>query len=336
MGGVSNAKFGYRTPAADVARHFADRARGKIILITGAAAGLGFETARTLASVGAIVHVMARSQAAAEGAVAGIRKALGEQGASAQLTPLAMDLSSLASVKTGAAKWLSTNEKLDILINNAGVMACPFSTTADGLETQIGVNHVGHFALTAALMPALAAAGAAGPEPARVVNLSSIANWFASPPCGIDFDTLAADAATYHPWNRYGEAKLANILHANELTRRCKAQGVNVIGVSLHPGIINSTKLGRNLNLPRAFSFFRSLLRKKGAFMRFLKDGFKSIPAGSSTTLVAALDPALTGGEFLANCQIETAIVHEKGGDAALAAKLWLWSEDTLARLTRA
>lgn len=167
----------------------------------GAAGGLGQETARVLAAAGGDVFIAARSEASAAKAIEKIRKDLDAvtagSGAAARLSPLAIDLSSLKSVAAGAETYIKrSGGRLHCLICNAGVMAPPYSTTAEGLESQFGVNHVGHFLLAEKLRPALAAAGT--PErPSRVVCLASTGQWLLAPKKGIDFGSLA-DGARGH------------------------------------------------------------------------------------------------------------------------------------------
>ena len=158
--------------------------------------------------MGARVYVATRSAAASDDAVKRVKAALGAAGAGADVRPLALDLSSIASVEVGAAAFLAAEPKLHCLMNNAGVMAQPLTTTKDGFEMQFGVNHVGHQLLTSLLMPGLAAAGSAE-EPARVVCLSSRGNWFFELPEGIAFDSLPPVLSKYSRWTRYGCGKRA-------------------------------------------------------------------------------------------------------------------------------
>ena len=209
-------------------------------------------------------------------------------------------------------------------------MAAPLSTTQDGLEQQFGVNHVGHQHFTTLIMPALAAAGTAD-EPARVVNLSSMGQWLFALPEGIAFDRLAPDAKSYNPWTRYSETKLANILHSHELTRRAKAAGHHVVGIAVHPGTILGTKLSRHMGGYIVFVMFRELLRR-GRTIYALTQTNKPTPVGAATQVLAALDPAIRSG-YYADCKVETYAVHPLAFDAALAAKLWDYTEQLVAGL---
>ena len=261
-----------------------------------------------------------RSAAASDDAVKRAKTALGAAGASADVRPLVLDLSSIASIEAGAAAFMAAEPKLDCLMCNAGVMAQPLATTKDGFEMQFGVNHVGHQHLTTLLLPALAAAGTAE-EPARVVCLSSRGNWFFELPEGICFDALPPVLSKYSRWTRYGETKLCNILMAEEVSRRCAAAGQHVIGVSLHPGVILGTKLARHFDLTSTVVMLRSLMAR-GRTICALTQANKPIPAGASTQLVCALQPGITGG-YYADCAPDKVYISKRAGDAALAAKLW-------------
>lgn len=322
--------FGASSTASEVAARYAASVAGLSVLVTGAASGLGFETARVLAAVGAHVTVAARSQAGAEEAVSKLRSLLSKAGvAQATLSPLALDLSSLSSATAAAAEFLEQHKALHLLVNNAGVMACPRSTTRDGLETQFGVNHVAHQHLTSLLLPALVAAGTAQ-RPSRVVNVSSMGNYLFALPEGIAFNNLPANSPTYNQWTRYSEAKLANILHAAEVTRRCKAAGQHVVGVSLHPGAILATKLGRHLDLKTSASMMSQLLRH-GTLTYGLSRKMKSVEQGAATTIFAALDPDVVPGGYYDDCKLQTQHVHRLAGDEALAKKLWTYTEELIA-----
>lgn len=195
---------------------------GKTALITGANSGLGFESAKVLAARGARVILAVRDPAKGERAADEIHHAI----PSAELELLPLDLASLASIRAAAAAFARAHDRLDVLINNAGVMAIPRRTTADGFEMQLGTNHLGHFALTGLLLPLLFAAPAA-----RVVTVSSGAHLLGR----INFDDLQGERR-YQPWLAYGQSKLANLLFAYELQRRLAAAGSGAISVAAHPG----------------------------------------------------------------------------------------------------
>ena len=243
---------------------------------------------------------------------------------------LKLDLGDLKSVKKSVEEFLSKFDKLNILINNAGVMACPKSVTADGIEAQFGVNHLGHFYLTKLLLPILSKTGTKK-NPSRVVNLSSMAQFIFAPKEGIVFDDLNGDKH-YRDWERYGQSKLANVLFSNELNERCLDK--NVISTALHPGVIMSTNLMR-------FSSFGSMMRMigrafttKGGLGMTFKERQKSIPEGTSTTLVVALDPDVKAGGYYVDCQ-ETAgaKLHAKASDKQLSNKLWEISEELCSQI---
>ncbi|OQR90384.1 WW domain-containing oxidoreductase-like isoform 1, partial [Achlya hypogyna] len=230
-------EFGPKTTGAQVADVLVTECANKTVLITGANTGLGLETARVLATNGATVVIACRTPSKGNAAVATILA----ECPSASVSFLPLDLASLASIRSFAADFSTKFNQLHILINNAGVMACPKTPTADGLETQFGVNHVGHFYLTKLLLPTLTKTGTAA-TPARVINLASLAQYLFAPEEGILFGDINGDKS-YSPWTRYGHAKLANVLFSNELNRRYQDQ--HVISVSLHPGSIPSSELSR-------------------------------------------------------------------------------------------
>ena len=197
---------------------------GKIAVITGANSGLGFEAARELARKGATVVMAVRNTDKGGAAVTRIKAEIPD--ANLQLRKL--DLGSLDSVRAFAARVTDEHDHLDILLNNAGLMATPASQTRDGFETQVGTNHFGHFVLTEELMPALEAAGAA-----RVVTITSMAR--------VQGSSLTEEktrlGAEYDPWRAYGDSKLANYQFGIELSRRLAAAGSSVMSLVAHPGI---------------------------------------------------------------------------------------------------
>jgi NAD(P)-dependent dehydrogenase (short-subunit alcohol dehydrogenase family) len=214
VGSVSDAKW----TEADIPDQ-----SGRTAFVTGANAGLGYETARALAERGAHVVMACRNAQKADDAAARIT-ALAPSGS---VEVLLTDMADLDSVAGSAAQFLAEHERLDLLINNAGIMATPHATTPQGFEAQFGVNHLGHFALTAALLPALAAAG----EGSRVVNVSSNGHKMGK----MRFDDLQA-TSRYRPWTAYFQSKLANLLFTSELQRRLTAAGSPTIAVAAHPG----------------------------------------------------------------------------------------------------
>jgi NAD(P)-dependent dehydrogenase (short-subunit alcohol dehydrogenase family) len=194
---------------------------GRTMLITGANSGIGWEAARLLAEHGAHVVVAARSEAKAEDAITRIR----EGAPSASLSSAVIDLADLSSVRAAGAGVRESYPRLDALVNNAGVMALPYRETADGFEMQIGTNHLGHFALTAELLPLVEAAGG------RVVTVSSTAARRGR----MDLDDLMGERS-YGKWSAYARTKLANLLFTLELERRLRAAGAAAMAVACHPG----------------------------------------------------------------------------------------------------
>jgi NAD(P)-dependent dehydrogenase (short-subunit alcohol dehydrogenase family) len=195
---------------------------GKTIVVTGATGGLGFEMALALAKAGADVILTGRDDGKGQSAI----EKIGRQVTGAKVNYERLDLASLASIADFAQR-MGARRSLDLLINNAGVMALPRrQVTADGFEMQLGTNHLGHFALTARLMPLLRRA-----DGSRVVSVSSLAHRTGL----IDFNDLQGERL-YSPWKAYGQSKLACLMFALELQRRSEAAGWNVISNAAHPG----------------------------------------------------------------------------------------------------
>jgi NAD(P)-dependent dehydrogenase (short-subunit alcohol dehydrogenase family) len=248
----------------------------------------------------------------------------------AKVSCMQLDLASLLSIQKFAEEVNALNKPVHILINNAGIMGCPYATTEDGFESQIGTNHLGHFQLTKLLLPLLSKSGSTE-VPARVVNLSSLANYVFPPAQGIDFDNI--DGKKYYDaYVRYGESKLANILFTKELQRRLEADHQNVITVSLHPGVILGTNLIRHLSVSIAWNATCSILTSgsAGSLSALIREPQKSIPQGSATTVRAALDPKIIPGEHYADCNVSN-LVHPEGLNAELQKKFWDLSEQLIA-----
>lgn len=279
---------------------------GATAVVTGATTGLGLETARALASAGARVIVTARSAEKGEAAVA----TLTEQVPGAAVEYGVLELGSLVSVRSFADELSGRIDALQLLVCNAGIMMVPFGQTEDGFELQFGTNHLGHFLLTARLMPLLLAGA-----PSRVVVLSS-AGHNAS---GVDLDDPNYADRPYDKMDAYGQSKSANVLFAAELDRRFADRGVHAW--SVHPGMVR-TDLGRHFTRD---DFAELGARAKGA-------GRKLPPAvgvevGASTSVWAATAPELEaqGGAYLADCAVATAADHAT--DPEIAARLWTLSE---------
>ncbi|WP_093161504.1 SDR family NAD(P)-dependent oxidoreductase [Aliiruegeria lutimaris] len=286
---------------------------GKTALVTGGSSGIGAETARALAAKGAKVIITARDMAKARNVVNGIRAASG-----AEIAVETLELGNIDSIRTFAERILARGEKIDLLINNAGIMACPQGQTDDGFELQFGSNHLGHFLMTNLIAPALADVG-------RVVSLSSSAHRM-SP---VVFDDIQFERRDYDKWAAYGQAKTANALFALGLNRRLTGRAIEAFAV--HPGAIH-TDLQRHLTEDDARLFAE--LEKAYTIQ------WKTIPAGAATSVYAATAPELAGkgGAFLADCGIWP--VNDADGfgdgvrswaiDAEAAERLWHVSEEML------
>jgi NAD(P)-dependent dehydrogenase (short-subunit alcohol dehydrogenase family) len=297
--------------------------RGKRVLVTGVSAGLGVETARALAAHGAHVIGAARDLKKAETAMEPAWVAA-KNGGGVEL--LALDLASLASVRAAADKLQKAGKPLDLVINNAGVMACPLLRTSDGFEMQFGTNHLGHFVLTNRIASLLH-------EGSRVVALSSAGHRYAN----VDLDDPNFVHGPYDPWVAYGRSKTANVLFAVAFDQRHRNRGVRATAV--HPGGIQ-TELSRHLSDADMTALVQRLnadLAAKGKPP--LK--FKSVPQGAATSVwagvVAAADAV--GGRYCENCQVTTLVTEEpldpvSGGvrpyalDALRAEALWAKSEE--------
>jgi NAD(P)-dependent dehydrogenase (short-subunit alcohol dehydrogenase family) len=243
---------------------------GRTAVITGANTGLGYETAGALAAKGA--HVVLAVRNIEKGKAAADLIARVTPGASVAIQEL--DLTSLDSIRAAADQLRADHDSIDLLINNAGVMMTPKSTTKDGFELQFGTNHLGHFALTNLLLDRVLAAPGS-----RIVTVSSVGHRFAR---GIRFDDLQWERS-YSRVGAYGQAKLANLMFTYELQRRL--QGTNTIAVAAHPGG-SRTELTRNL--PPLV----------GAVTRLVEPLFQSADMGALPTLRAATDPGVIGGQY--------------------------------------
>ncbi|HEU4403672.1 MAG TPA: oxidoreductase [Polyangiaceae bacterium] len=252
--------------------------RGRLAIVTGANSGLGFETAKVLAARGARVVLACRSPARAEGALSALRGAA----PGAAIEAMALDLADLASVRAFARAVASTYGAVDLLVNNAGLMAIPRAKTADGFEMQFGTNHLGHFALTGALLGPLEKAPAA-----RVVNVSSFGHKLGR----MNFDDLMYASRGYDRWGAYLQSKLANLLFTNELAQRLGQKGSTVVAVAAHPGYSATNLQGKGAELggPKA----------EGAFMRLTNALVaQSAAEGAWPQLRAATDPAARPGDY--------------------------------------
>lgn len=287
---------------------------GQTVFVTGANSGLGQETARAMAAKGAHVIMAGRDQAKLDEAVAAIRGTLPQ----AQLDTLTVDLASLESIRAATSRARQRFEAIDILINNAGVMACPFLHTADGFEMQLGTNHFGHFALTAELMPLIERGTAK-----RIVNLSSRGHHFAP----VDFGDPNFERRAYDPWISYGQSKTANVLFTVGLEARFAVLGIHAYAV--HPGGIH-TNLGRHMTEEMIAALMARVTSSDSGF------AWKTIPQGAATSCWAATAPELEGrgGVYCEDCHV--AEVDDEAADGGVrsyalnpsyADQLWALSE---------
>ena len=283
---------------------------GRGAIVTGANSGLGLVTARELARAGAAVVMACRNLDKGHAAIEQVRTAA--PGAQVQLEEL--DLASLESVRGFAERYRSTHDGLDLLINNAGVMAPPRRRTADGFELQFGTNHLGHFLLTTLLLDLME-----GREEARVVTLSSTAHKMGR----ISFDNLNGDRR-YFRWNAYGQSKLANLLFALELDRRLRREGSTVKSLAAHPGYAST-----NLQSAAAPLVDR-LVMKVGNTVIAQSDEMGALPQ-----LFAATEPGLEGGTYIGpdgpgEQRGHPTIVSPNGRaqDEEAARRLWQVSEE--------
>ncbi|VAH56934.1 unnamed protein product [Triticum turgidum subsp. durum] len=285
-------------------------AAGLTVLVTGGSSGIGLETSRVFALRGAHVIIAARNTEAASEA----RKRIMEIHPVARVDVLKLDLSSLKSVRAFADQFNSMNLPLNILINNAGVMFCPFQLSEDEVEMQFATNHLGHFLLTNLLLDNMKTTAKSTGIEGRIVNLSSVAHLHTYPK-GILFDQLN-DKKIYNDKMAYGQSKLANILHAKELSRRLKEEGANITVNCVHPGLI-MTNLMRH-------SF--ALMSDSSCHLLVLEE---CIP-GAATTCYVGLNPQLKGmtGKYFADCNEEKTSAHAKSD--ALAKQLWEFSEELI------
>jgi len=284
---------------------------GRTAVVTGANSGLGLVTARELARHGASVVMACRNQSKGEQALAQVRAAA--PGATVRLE--ALDLADLASVRAFAERLTGELESLHLLINNAGVMAPPRRLTVDGFESQLGTNHLGHFALTGRLLGMLSG-GPAGSAP-RVVTLSSAAHRMGA----MKFDDLQRQHR-YNSWVAYGQSKLANLLFCFELGRRASASGSDLVSVAAHPGY-SATNLqfaGPTKFYERAFMGLGNKLYAQSAEM------------GALPTLYAATAPDLPSGTFVG----PDGFMEGRGHPQIVGAGGRAYDEDAAARLWEA
>ncbi|CAL5229395.1 g12713 [Coccomyxa viridis] len=284
---------------------------GKTSLVTGGNSGIGVETVKALATSGSRVVLTSRS------VEAGVKVAeqLKAEGVKGQIKVMQLDLADLASVNKFSKAYKAEECGPDLLILNAGVMACPQTYTKDGFEMQIGTNHFGHFALTKELLPSMKALG----TPARIVVVSSMAHEMGA----IDLQDLHYRHRAYSSWGAYGQSKLANILFAKQLAK--DLEGTNIKAYSLHPGIIN-TPLTKHVY---GGGYLGAAVKTAVGIIGY--PWLKSPAQGAATSITAAVSPDLEShsGVYLHDSQIKKPA--RAAEDMDMAAELWKETERQLA-----
>ena len=252
---------------------------GRTAIVTGANSGIGLQTSMALAAAGAKVIMACRSPDRAAAAIEDIRSRVPQ----ADVALMKLDLSSLASVRDFADEFRGRHERLDLLINNAGIMGVPFATTVDGFESQMGTNHLGHFALTGLLIEPLLATPAA-----RIITVGSMGHWRAKP---LDLADLHYARRTYKPFDAYCASKLANLLFMKELGRRLAARGATQVSAGGHPG-------GADTNIQKAepgtFAAMRMAVMRPIALRWFIN----TAEVGALSTLYAATMPGVGNDDY--------------------------------------
>ncbi len=277
---------------------------GRVVIITGSNSGIGFEAAKALAEKNAEVILAVRNQAKGDTALTQILAEFPQ----AKLSVRILDIANLASVKNFADQFNTDYKQLDLLINNAGIMVPPYGKTIDGFESQLGTNHMGHFALTAQLYSLLKST----PD-SRIVNVSSNAHKMGR----LNLDDLAWETRNYIAWRAYGDSKIANLYFTYELSRKIKSAKQSVMVTAAHPGLTAS-------NLA------------KGAMIRFFNAIFaQSGPMGALPTLMAAIEPSAKTGDYFGPSGMsewrgypKRVFSNKLSHDDDIAAKLWTISEE--------
>ena len=271
--------------------------KDKRVLVTGVSAGLGVETARSLAAHGAHVVGTARDQKKADAATNEVRKDAAAHGGSFEV--VALDLASLKSVRACADRLLEKGEPFDVIIANAGVMATPFGHTEDGFETQFGTNHLGHFLLVNRIAPLLRARG-------RLINLASAGHRFSS----VDLEDPNFERTPYDPWVAYGRSKTANILFVVAFDSRYRDRGIRAAAV--HPGGIR-TELSRHLDQAHLQALIDQMNKQSEA------EGtqpfkYKTISQGAATSVWAGFVASAEeiGGRYCENCHVSQIVPDDK------------------------
>ncbi len=280
----------------------------RVVIVTGSSSGLGFETARALAQKNATIIMAVRNPQKAEQALDILKSTIPK----ADISFIPLDLTDLRSIKTFADDFKASFERLDLLINNAGIMTPPFGRTADGFELQMGTNHLGHFALTGLLIDLLEQT-----QNSRIVNVSSMAHKMGN----IDFDDLHWEKRKYKKWNAYGDSKIANLHFTFALDQKLRSKNSHVIAAAAHPGY-TATKLQRHTGL---FSALNHILAQ-------------DVSMGALPTLYAAIAPDVQGGDFFgpsgfmeARGYPKQVKANKRAKDMEIAKKLWDVSQELTA-----
>jgi len=288
--------------------------QGKLVIVTGGNSGIGYEAGLALAGKNAQMILAVRSVKKGEEAA----KAIRQRHPQSQVTVTALDLADLKSIRTFAESFLAKHDRLDILINNAGVMALPARKTVDGFEMQFGTNHLGHFALTGLLLPAIKAT-----PNTRVVTVSS----FVHTSGDIYFDDLQSEKK-YDKWGAYAQSKLANLLFAYELQRRCDAAGIKLVSAGCHPGYA-ATNL-QNAGPQMDGATLSSWMMNVGSFLFAQSQKMGALP-----TLFAAVAPQVNGCDYIGPTSLggmrgypDKVKSNDKSYNEVLAKKLWTASEE--------
>ncbi|KAK9178819.1 hypothetical protein WN943_028013 [Citrus x changshan-huyou] len=287
---------------------------GLTAIVTGATSGIGTETARVLALRGVHVVMGVRDIAAGKD----VKETIVKEIPSAKVDAMELDLSSLASVRNFASEYNIQHHQLNILINNAGIMGTPFMLSKDNIELQFATNHLGHFLLTNLLLDTMKKTARKSGGEGRIINVSSEGHRLAYHE-GIRFDKIN-DPSGYNGFRAYSQSKLANILHANELARRLKEDGVDITANSVHPGAIAT-------NIIRHNSLFRSINTILHALPGIAgKCLLKNVQQGAATTCYVALHPQVKGKSGFYFSDSKVAQPSSQALNVEVARKLWDFS----------
>ncbi|XVF53578.1 hypothetical protein PTKIN_Ptkin05aG0109600 [Pterospermum kingtungense] len=281
---------------------------GVTAIVTGASSGIGAETTRVLALRG--VHVIMGVRNIATGR--DVKETIVKEIPNAKVDLMELDLSSMASARKFASDFISSGRPLNLLINNAGIYGTPYMLSKDNIELQFATNHIGHFLLTNLLLDIMKKTARESKREGRIINVSSVSHNHTYKG-GIRFDKIN-DESGYSRSAAYGQSKLANVLHANELARRLKDDEVDITANSLHPGIITTNILRYSEVLRGLFNIFDRI------------NALKKVQQGAATTCYVALHPEVKGrsGQYFEDSNISQA--SARGRDVELAKELWDFS----------